>query len=380
MKILHTADWHADYNYPEFEKQVNFIIDYIKKNNIDLVLHAGDLFNGRIYADKLYNKIIGKVQEIADLCDFMIVYGTPSHDYRGSLDSLEQLKTENRITVFDKLYEPMLFTDTIDRVIIVPLPWPAKYRLLDNEELKLPILEQNKLYDVKFKKWLKDKREKYNNKKYPVILLAHLQLIGAIPSKHQDINSENHNPTWFYDICDYGALGHIHDFMGFVNTINRNDAKLYYSGSIYNKTWGEMTEKYFNVITIENNAIKNVESVKLNTPQMVKIDCNYDEYLKIKERYENSGKIEGSKFNNLKLWIKVNCNTQNLNKEKEIKWWNEYDIDVRIDIESIKLETIKRETNYSSKMSLVDKFKLWCKSKNIKPTEFEIEKIKEYEE
>lgn len=379
MKILHTADWHADYNYPEFEKQVNFIIDYIKKNNIDLVLHAGDLFNGRIYADKLYNKIIGKVQEIADLCDFMIVYGTPSHDYRGSLDSLQQLKTKYNITVFDKIDIKDVYFNYNKNLTIIPLPWPAKYKLLNDEELKLSISEQNKIYDIKFKKWLKVCKNVYNNKTSTVILLAHLQLIGAIPSKHQDINSDNHNPTWFYDICDYGALGHIHDFMEFV-VVKYPDTKLYYSGSIYNKTWGEMTEKYFNVITIENNAIKNVESVKLNTPQMVKIDCSYDEYLKIKDRYENTGKIEGSKFNNLKLWIKVNCNTQNLNKEKEIKWWNEYDIDARIDIESIKLETIKRETNYSSKMSLVDKFKLWCKSKNIKSTEFEIEKIKEYEE
>lgn len=374
MKILHTADWHADYNFGEFLSQSKTIIDYIKKEEIELFLFAGDLTDKRIYADDLHIQIINRIKEIAKLCKVIMIYGTPSHDYRGSLGALKDIEN---ITLVDTITEDYINID--DTINIIPLPWPSKYRVLGEEEMFNNNIEaQNKLYDEKMKKWFIRMEKKYKISEAPVILLAHLQLIGSIPSIHQDISPDNHNPKSYFKICDYGALGHIHNSSDFYGENSKGECRLSYSGSIYNKTWGEMESKYFNVIEVKKNKL-HIKKVKLDTPPMVKIELDYNDYLDYKKKYEKTKKIDDVDFENGKIWFKIGGDTKKLNKLKEIEWWNDLDISARIDINSIKYETIKREMEYTSKSSLYEKFKLWCNSKEITPTEYQIKIIQKYD-
>jgi DNA repair exonuclease SbcCD nuclease subunit len=376
LKILHSADKHANKNYDEFKKSHNQIVKYIKDNNIDLYLDAGDLFDGRMFASNEYNKIIKDFSEIAEYCPVIIVYGTPSHDYKGSLDQLQERKTKYSITVVNqstivfienKVFN-LKYSEGID-VIINCLPWPMKSRFLTDEELKLPPTEQDKLYSERFTDWKNESIIMKEKCDCPVILLSHLQLIGAVPGFGQDISSDNHNPKDFYDLCDYGALGHIHTAQNFKH--------LYYAGSIYNKTWNEIDEKFFNVITIKDNKITDIEKVKLNTAKRLKIEMNYDEYKQFKEDLKVSD-LDIDK--NIDMWLIINVGNKNvLNYEKEENYWKDICYNIKLDINVIKIENLKRVENYNTGISLFEKFCLYCSQKNIKPTEFQLNKIKELE-
>lgn len=262
-----------------------------------------------------------------------------------------------------------------DSCIFSCLPWPMKYRMLTDEEMKLPLKEQDTIYTEKLNQWLKETK-KLKKLGLPTFLVSHLQLNGSMFLKDQDISSDNHDPSMYFDVADYSLLGHIHK--------HQNIKNLYYSGSIYNKTWNELEDKYFNVWTIEDNKVS-VEEVLIKTPKKIKIECTFEEYKEFKtsDTDELSKLLEYGK--SYELWFTIEIpNREQLDIEKEKEWWSWYidgiDIEsVRIDLSTIKFETSERAKTFDIKNSLEQKFVNWCKFKNIEPTEFQINKIKELE-
>jgi DNA repair exonuclease SbcCD nuclease subunit len=380
VKILHTADWHANCNYEKFLKSVDQI--YQNVNQYDLMVYSGDLFDSKITASHLYNNIVNIFCKFANHIPIFMVYGTPSHDYKGSLDIFTKTETKYPIKVINSIKDSINYFNSKSKdfcekeeadLMLVGCPWPLKSRFLKDSELReLDFKEQQELYRKRFQIWRKKVISSKSN--IATILVAHLQLIGSIPAIAQDISSDNHAPEDFYELCDYGALGHIHKAQNFKN--------LYYSGSIYNKTWGELEEKCFNQIQIKDNKISSIEQIKLDTPVMLKMELSIDEYEKIKKEVESSKvkslPIKLSDPNNLELWIIVNLNEKkSYNKETEINFWNKYSKSVRFEMSRIKSNVIERMETYNKDMSLLDKFKKWCEIKNIKPSEFQINKIKE---
>lgn len=390
LKILHTADWHSNCNYDSFVQSADFIKDYIKYNDVDLMVHSGDVFDSKIIASDLYNKIINKVIEFADIVPIFMVYGTPSHDYKNSLDVLKTVKTKFPIYIVDSMKDSIaiyskklkqFYTNDIqnkdDSVLLIGCPWQTKSRFLtDKEQYDLSNSDQQTIFKKRFKAWRNLVLKKQKECDLTSILVAHLQLIGSFPSSGQDISSDNHDPKDYYDLCDYGALGHIHKTQNFKN--------LTYAGSIYNKTWGELDDKFFYVIEIENNEISLIKPIKIPTPVMLKIVCDIDEYKVIKKDAERFEIKNGINIFDLKektnLWIIVNVeNTKILNLEKEQEFWKDKVNVIRLEFSKIKTDTIQRLEEYSKDISLVEKFKLWCKQKNETPSEFQINKIKNLE-
>ena len=383
MKILHTADWHANSNYDKFLESSNQIKEHIiKEGDIDLMVFSGDLFDSRLIASHQYNQIINEFKDFAELVPIFMVYGTSSHDYKGSLDIFEKINTKYEICVIDKMKDSINYFDLENKkfnfanedLLLIGCPWPSRSRWLRDSELKeLSPKEQEEKYNKRFNIW----REKILkiNQNISTILVGHLQLIGSIPTRNQDISSENHNPKLFYDLCDYGALGHIHT--------NWKSKNLYFSGSIFNKTWGELEDKYFNVITIENKKYE-VEKIKIKTPVMLKVECNEEEYKEYKDEFKCNDEVirledtvlSRSNLNN--IWF--NIETKNKNSyiiENEIEFWNKHLNEVRLDFIKVKTDTLERLEEYSKDISLEEKFKIWCKQKKEKPTEFQLNKIKE---
>jgi len=385
LKILHTADWHANSNYDKFLESSNQIKEHIiKEGDIDLMVFSGDLFDSRLIASHQYNQIINEFKDFAELVPIFMVYGTPSHDYKGSLDIFEKINTKYEICVIDKMKDSINYFDLENKkfnfanedLLLIGCPWPSRSRWLKDSELKeLSPKEQNEKYEKRFNIW----REKILkiNQNISTILVGHLQLIGSIPTKNQDISSENHNPKQYYDLCDYGALGHIHS--------SYKSKNLYYSGSIFNKTWGELEDKYFNVITIEDKKYE-VEKIKIKTPVMLKVECNEEEYKEYKDEFKCNDEVirledivlSRSNLNN--IWF--NIETKNKNSyiiENEIEFWNKHLNEVRLDFIKVKSDTLERLEEYSKDISLEEKFKIWCKQKKENPTEFQLNKIKELE-
>jgi len=262
LKILHIADEHANCNFVDYLKSLTQIKEYITKNPVDLIVSAGDLFDSRDFLDATSTQILLSFAELSNYAPIFMVYGTPSHDHWGSLDLLPKLAGKYPIKVIDKVDNTFyrfdcgnfdsISMETLDALpseeeqqkrgscYLFGVPWLMRSRVLDQEELKLSIKQQEELFMSKMQNWVKFHEELKFKAKLPVIMVAHLQLKDAVFSKGQDISSEYHDAEWFYNTCDYGALGHIHSAQNFKN--------LYYAGSIYNKTFGEMERKYFNII------------------------------------------------------------------------------------------------------------------------------------
>lgn len=408
IKIIHTCDWHANKNFQEFKKSFDQLLGYVIENKVNLVVISGDIFDSRMFVGNKYAEIIGLIKHLANYCSVLILYGTPSHDFKGCFklfehtieskypikiideyldkettvyyleDTDDEIKVDrdSPIKLRSKLIETELFIDfykdLIKPIAITGMAWPMKYRWLDDDEMKLPLEEQNKIFNERIELFLNDRRELRKLIKCPTFFFSHLQLEGTVFSNGQDISSDNHPVKWVEGLADYTGLGHIHKAQK-IKTENDDDY-VYYAGSIYNKTWGEMEEKSFAVITVENNQITNIEKVLFDTPKMIKIkECSLEDYKRLKE----SKKVEGEDLKNSKVWITLNIVNKNLiDIEKELEYWKDY-CDMRIDIEIIKTGTLQRLEEYDKSISLVDKFELFCKQKQIKPTEFQINKIKE---
>ncbi|MFA5322559.1 MAG: metallophosphoesterase [Smithella sp.] len=83
MKILHVADIHGrDKDIEEIEKCLNFAVETIFEQAVDLAVIAGDCFDSRdIKLDSRAAKlIIRTVSRLADIAPVVIIKGTESHD------------------------------------------------------------------------------------------------------------------------------------------------------------------------------------------------------------------------------------------------------------------------------------------------------------
>jgi DNA repair exonuclease SbcCD nuclease subunit len=384
LKILHIADEHANCNFADYLKSLTQIKEYITKNPVDLIVSAGDLFDSRDFLDTTSTQILLSFAELSNYAPIFMVYGTPSHDHWGSLDLLPKLAGKYPIKVIDKVDNNFYHFSGKDSVevfrenyianygfYLFGVPWLMRSRVLDQEELKLPIKQQEELFMSKMKAWVKFHKELKTDLLHPTIMVAHLQLKDAVFSKGQDISSEYHDPEWFYDTCDYGALGHVHSAQNFKN--------LYYAGSIYNKSWGEMEKKFFNVITIENNKITNIEKVKFDTPLLVKATLNsVEEYEEFKQDWENNNfETEDKK---VRLWIQLTVKSKEAFGD-DLNYWKKFSNleELRFGVSELKGETVIREIDIKPNATLVEKAVGWAETKGLQVTEFQKNKLVELE-
>jgi len=397
MRLLHTGDRHANANIKKYIKSLDQVKNYVatESNRIDCTLDGGDLFDSRVYLQPESNYILKSFAEQSEYNPVFTVYGTPSHDFKGSLDLLPALSRRYPIKVIDtidnrfyhfngkntaevfretnaSLYPPVPYAG----FYLFGVPWLMRSRILSDDELKLPIKTQEELFKLYFDAWIKTHRAFKLMCGLPVIMVAHLQLKGAVFSKGQDVSSENHEPEWFYDICDYGALNHVHKACNFRH--------LYYSGSTFNKSWGEIEDKYFNIITIEGNKIVEVEQVKYDTPVLMKADLNsVEEYQKFKDDFIHDRLDTSIKDKKVELWINLTVkNKEALGQKNELTFWQslrnlEY---IRFDVAELKIESSAR-LNYSNtgKSSLLAKAEAWVESKNLKLSDYQKNKLIELE-
>ena len=411
IKILNTADFHANSNYENFKKSYEQIVDYVVNNDINAVLIAGDIFDSRIFAGKQYTNILEDIRLLACYCSVLIVQGTPSHDFANSFSPfekgliktdypvhiinnhwfdndttvyyiddvpdtpnpdptkrtlhLQQRKVVQNTELFASYYKSGDLKNKKNLCTIQGLAWVSKNRwLTDNEIKNLHTNQQNELFVQRTDEYFVETKKFNTMFPYPSIWMGHLQLENILFSKGQDISSDSHPMRWVQGLADKVVLGHIHK------------ADDLYCGSIYNKTWGEMEEKSFRVISIEDNKILSDERIKIDTPMMIKVQCDMDEYKKIKK----TNMVDDVSVTGNKVWLRITVgNKKTINVEKELEHWKDI-CDMRLEVETIKTEAVQRLSDYDKSMGLVDKFKLFCKQKGTEASEFQISKLIELEE
>ncbi|MCS7299037.1 MAG: exonuclease SbcCD subunit D [Spirochaetia bacterium] len=259
MRILHTADWHLGTRVPhigldrseEQDKVVKKIIEIVEKENIDVVIIAGDIFDNptpSYQAEKIFYNFIASI--CGDLGKYLFVIS-------GNHDSMEKVDT---VSVFSRFFSVRgsqrfkhfylgiqienglsnLVCD-VDGISFIGIPFVPRYRY-------------SKRYQEIFENILGQLLERTGSE---VILFSHDTLEGVKYSeteiKYDDkvLKLFSIQKLAYFNKVRYWALGHIHKYQEIVKD------KICYSGGIVQIDFGEAgQEKGVVIVSLESEGVK----------------------------------------------------------------------------------------------------------------------------
>ncbi len=277
LKILHISDLHLGKNLygktrtDEFCQTLNHLIDVIKKDNIDVLLIAGDVFDSSmpaLEAQKLYYDFLAKLAK-TKLKHTVIIAG--NHDSPNFLKAADPLLSALNIHIvsnidvenIDKEIIVLKDDDSIPYLIISAIPYLRERdirRILIDENEDEVHAEYRKAVIAHIKK-VSDQaflEQEYilNNYhiKIPVIAMAHLFMVGDAIS-----DADTARDLFVGSLCpieadsfdsryDYIALGHLHAG----HKIKQNEF-IRYSGTLLPLNFGEQETKHACLIEFDGN-------------------------------------------------------------------------------------------------------------------------------
>lgn len=379
MKIVHTSDWHLGHRFQEqsqYEEQVEFLKwldDYIKSNQIDVLLIAGDVFDTGVpssQSQKLYYDFLVKLQNSS--CKHIVITGG-NHDAPGILNAPKALLNALSIHVIGKATdniedEVLSLSVGSENVIIAGVPY-----LRDRDIRKAVAGESFDQLDDRYKTALINHYQsvadncKDIDTTAPIIAMGHLFAVGGTTSDSEqsiyignlgDIGADD-----FPEIFDYIALGHLHR-----PQIIAKSEKIRYSGSPYILSFSEINySKKIVVIETDSSNIKKVEEIEIpRFRQIYKVSGNAE------DRISKLREID-SKKEKLTPWVEVvlDVGENRALSHREIKKVAEdLDLDVlKITLDNMTTVSDIKELMKSSKhvkeLSPVDVFKLKCKDEHF---------------
>ena len=295
MKILHTADWHIG---KQLHKQslaeemtlfLDWLLTYIKKEKVDLLLISGDIFDVANPASKDREVYFKFLSHLIQLGTRTIITGG-NHDSIAVLNAPSVLLDYMGITVIGGAKE-----DIIEEVIEVKNKKGgleavvAAVPFLRDKDLRRIDPNQNQDRREAIREGMKQHYEilsehcKTYQKEVPVIAMGHLYAKGAsISESERDIgNQSSINADIFTDVFDYVALGHIHR----PQIVAKNES-IRYSGSPIALSFSEKTdEKSIVLVETEKAKIKDITIVPI--PKQRKLVRFTGDYDKVAEQLAN---------------------------------------------------------------------------------------------
>lgn len=382
MKVLHTADWHAD-GSKEFFESLDYLVKTVEEEKPDVVTIAGDLFDRAIMntENSGFVRLQNAVERI--LCFSMIaaIEGTPSHDAKGSLETFTKIKSNHLF----KILKPGMWYDfdkkelngDISSVCLSGIPELNKsYFLADSpnaSDVEIKELIDKFLLSINVDCYLR-KSGIPNWNSSVKILLFHGEIRGAKLNENQLLPQGS--LTFSLDDlmsigADYISCGHIH------HRQDLND-KIRYEGSIRPVNWGERSRKGFTITNIIGDKIINQETRFFPHPPMEKLELG-----DITEATYHVDNIPSC----TKLWcnLKITETDYKLMTTKDMAENLDqlisygYHPDSRITYDVIKPETM-RAAEIVEKKSLYDKSLIWAENSLIDFSDPELKAMCEHYE
>ncbi|MDX1327066.1 MAG: exonuclease subunit SbcD [Arenibacter sp.] len=272
MKILHTSDWHIGKQLHKYDLAEDldlffrWLIDYIKTENIDVLLVSGDIFDQANPSQAAYKQYYDLLKNLIHL-DCKIILTGGNHDSPAVLNAPAELLRAFDITVIGGAKEAMedMFIQVeknSEKLVVAAIPF-----LKDRDIRKSAAGESyaTKIEQIKvglrtyFSKVSQHYSQNHPDKVFMV--MGHLYVQGSeLSESERDIQIGNQagvEANMFGDLPDYVALGHIHKPQVVSETQN-----IHYCGSPIPLSFSEKEDrKQINVITLENNEISKVEIV-----------------------------------------------------------------------------------------------------------------------
>ncbi len=274
MKILHTSDWHIGKQLHKYDLSedldlfFDWLINYIKTENIDVLLVSGDIFDHANPSQAAYKQYYDLLKKLINIdCKIIITGG--NHDSPAVLNAPAELLKAFDISVIGGATERMvdMFIEVEkngEKVVVAAIPF------LKDRDIRKSVAGET--YATKIEQ-IKDGLHSYFsnvNAYYDAhhadeifILMGHLYVQGSeLSESERDIQIGNQagvTINMFHEIPHYVALGHIHKPQVISELQN-----IHYCGSPVSLSFSEKEDcKQINVITVENNEMTKVEIVPL---------------------------------------------------------------------------------------------------------------------
>ncbi|SDW60655.1 metallophosphoesterase family protein [Aequorivita viscosa] len=274
MKILHTSDWHIGKQLHKYDlsEDLNYffewIVTYIKDENIDVLLISGDIFDQANPSQAAYKQYYDLLKQLINL-DCKIILTGGNHDSASVLNAPKELLKTFDISVIGGATEDFSemfveFEKNGEKIVVAAIPFlkDRDIRKSVAGETYATKIEQIKMgLQTYFSNINAHYKNNYSDAIY--ILMGHLYVQGSqLSESERDIQIGNQagiEPGIFEGVPDYVALGHIHKPQVISRTNN-----IHYCGSPIPLSFSEKEDcKQINVIHIQNNKIENVEVVPI---------------------------------------------------------------------------------------------------------------------
>jgi DNA repair exonuclease SbcCD nuclease subunit len=280
LRIAHLADLHikhptlgnlAAHTLDEQLAIMHWIAGDINDREVDVVLVAGDVFNGITTPDER-NVTIEIFRALSAVAPVHLVRG--NHDRLGDLHYLSCLKTyPNGIQVHDRPNFSFWHLDDVRSFSMATLPWPTKSGIVGAVE-DLTLDKINIIGNTAMQRilgWFRMKK--------PDIILAHCELGAARMISEQPLAGRCEYELMVYDLlginAEYSALGHIHDRQEWCS----DHQIVRYSGAVRHTAFGGRTDPGYTIVDINNDATITthvpVPSRQLRTI-VLESSCTYD--------------------------------------------------------------------------------------------------------
>lgn len=281
MKLLHTADWHLGVKtgsrdrLAEQKKIVDEICEIAEREDVDIVLLCGDIFQNSVPSSESEDVFISALEKLSGDGRRVIVALAGNHDDPKRLMAYSHLaKKHNIILVGDLAHIKFHKTNSAVRVgksgcgwieilkgdestVIGALPFPVQYRISHTVE--------SENYSAQVKEWASVCAKGFKRGSFNVFA-SHLMVSSSTLDSNGEYFSTRIGDAFTSDKsslpkADYVALGHIHipQFVGKSNNI-------YYSGAPIKL--GFQYEKFV-VAIVEGNSkgLVSHREIALSSPQ-----------------------------------------------------------------------------------------------------------------
>ncbi len=319
MKILHTSDWHLGRTlygrkrYEEFSAFLDWLIQTIEAENIDILLVAGDIFDTSTpsnQAQELYYRFLSRA---AISCCRHVVIIAGNHDSPSFLNAPKKLLQAMNIHIVSAITDSpadeviTLYQGNRPEAIVCAIPY-----LRDRD---IRTAEPGETIDTKNAKLIEGLKNHYTDvcaiaeqqqtafknagyKDIPIIAMGHLFTAGGRTVDDDGvrelyvgslihINKESFPPS-----IDYLALGHLH-----VAQKVAAASHIRYSGSPLPMGYGEATQKKQVIVVDFNQTAPEIRERE--------IPC-FQELIRIAGSLETiCSKIESLKKEQSRAWLEI---------------------------------------------------------------------------
>lgn len=302
MRILHTSDWHIGKRLsdrerlPEQDNALDEIAEICEKENVELVLVAGDVFDTFTPPAEAEELFYAKIKKIAGK-DRAVVIVSGNHDDGVRLSAAAPFAADSGVYLFGnkpkriplnggrKLravkagdFYVILENEKGEKVYINALPYPNEASLKEEKS--------DESYAEKIRRRILRGEEGYEEG-LPYILLTHLFAAGGKCSDSErdiDLGGARAVPVSLFPKNAYVALGHLHRPQKMAENV-------FYSGSLLQYSFDEAnTEKSVRLLETEGDRIKTLKVIPLRSgKKLVRPECNgAEEALRILSGYQDN--------------------------------------------------------------------------------------------